>query len=456
MAPRRPASAPDPAADPRPCVAYLMSRFPRLTETFVLDEILALEARGVRVEVLPLWRESAPLLHPEARAVVERAHFTPHVDGTILWHNLWMLLRRPRRYLGTLLTLLRANRGSLRYLAGALAIFPKAVSFARRIPALGATHVHAHFASHPAAAAFVVGRLADLPWSFTAHGSDLHREQAMLAEKVAEARFVVVISEYNRRFVLDHVGAAAAPKLRVIHCGVDPDRFAPRAARASADASPGRSLCELVCVGTLHAVKGQGVLLEACAELARRGVVFRCHLVGDGPDRAALEARARRLGIADRVRFHGARDRDGVRDALAAADVAVAPSVPTRDGRREGIPVVLMEAGASGLPLVASRLSGIPEIVREGETGRLVEPGDVAGLAAALEALARDPAERRRLGAGARAAVERDFRLAHNAGRLQDAFFGSRDLPSRARGEGAAPGRVPAAATRDAASGSAS
>ena len=193
-------------------IAYMMSRFPKLTETFVLDEILEMERCGIAVEIFPLWREDADVVHPEARPLVERARFAPLLNGRIIMDNLRCLVRRPRRYLSTLFTLVTANRRSLRFLVGAIAIFPKACSFSLEMRRLGVRHLHAHFASHPAAAAFIVGRMADIPWSFTAHGSDLHRDQAMLREKVAEAAFVVAISEYNRRFILERVGAGYAGK----------------------------------------------------------------------------------------------------------------------------------------------------------------------------------------------------------------------------------------------------
>lgn len=416
-------------------VAYVMSRFPKLTETFVLDEILGLEREGVSVEVFPLWREHARVVHPEARAVVDRAHFLPTLDRRILRDNLDALLHDPLGYLGVLATLVRANARSPRFLAGALAIFPKSVSFARRMRALGVEHVHAHFASHPAAAAFVVGRLSGLPWSFTAHGSDLHREQAMLEEKVAHARRVVAISEYNRRFILERVDPALADRVEVVHCGVDPSDHLPRAHRADRSAP-----FQIVCVGTLHAVKGQRVLIEACARLPRIGLPWRLHLVGEGEDREALERLVDEHDLTSHVVFHGACTREQVRAILADADLAVAPSVPTADGRREGIPVVLMEAAATGLPLVGSRLSGIPEIVREGETGWLIEPGDADALASLLLRLARDPEERARLGKAARALVEREFDLTQNLARLRSIFFGDRatagdDAPNDPTGE---------------------
>lgn len=392
-------------------IAYMMSRFPKLTETFILDEMLEMERCGVVVEIFPLWREDADVVHPEARPLVARARFAPMLNGRIILDNLRCLIRRPRRYLNTLFTLVTANRRSPRFLLGAIAIFPKACSFSLEMSRLGVQHLHAHFASHPAAAAFVIGRMADIPWSFTAHGSDLHRDQAMLREKVAEAAFVVAISEYNRRFILERVGADYADKVEVIHCGVELDRF------EQAQFEPGP--LQIICVGTLHAVKGQCYLLQACALLRDRGVDFTCHLIGDGPDRGALEHQAAELCIGEHVVFHGACERERVRALFTQMHIAVAPSIPTADGRREGIPVVLMEAAACGLPLVASRLSGIPEIVRDGETGYLADPCDAEGIANAIDRVARSPALGRRLGDAARHRLEIDFNLPINVARLQ-------------------------------------
>jgi glycosyltransferase involved in cell wall biosynthesis len=407
--------APDGA---RPRVAYVVSRFPKLSETFVLYEILAVEAHGVRVDLYPLQRERARTLHPEAHRLVARAHFTPWLSVAIARSQLHYLRRRPLAYLRTLFDLVRCNLGSPRYLAGALAFFPKAVHLARRMAVDRVEHVHAHFASHPAAVAFAIRRLEGIPYSFTAHGSDLHRDQHMLREKVAESAFVVPISEYNRRMILDACVGAHAEKLDVIHCGIDPDVFrpAPRPLRGAGDP------LRLVCIGTLHEVKGQAVLIEACRRLAERGIAFRCDLVGDGPDRGALAARATAAGIAAQVRLHGACTRDQVAAIVREADVAVVPSVPTRDGRREGIPVALMEAAASGKPVVASRLSGIPEAIEHGEQGLLFPPGDAQALADALATLASDRGLCRRLGAAARERMLAEFDQRANAGRLAARF----------------------------------
>lgn len=410
---RKSAQPPQPACR----VAYIMSRFPKLTETFVLYEILAMQRLGLQIEVFPLRREREPLRHDEAERLVERAHFTPLIcSWSLLRAHAYYLRRRPAAYLGALWTLLRANFGSLRYFLAALVFFPKSVLMARQMSAQGIAHLHAHFASHPAAVAFVIHRLTGIPYSFTAHGSDLHCDRHMLSEKVAAAAFVVTVSEYNRRVVLAECGPQHAEKLHVIHCGIDTRVFQPRETSLRRGPQP----FNIVCTGTLHEVKGQRYLLEACRLLAEQGFDFQCHLIGDGPDREQLTALARQTTLRDRIHFHGKLVRSEVCKLLSGADVVAAPSVPTSDGRREGIPVALMEALGCGIPAVASRLSGIPELIEDGVTGLLAPPRDAGQLAEALARLGRDARLRRRLGRQGRAKVEQAFDLMVNAGRLAD------------------------------------
>ena len=393
-------------------VAYVMSRFPKISETFILYEMEAVVARGVSVELFPLIRERPAIQHPEAAAWVARAHHAPVLSPAVVASNLALLVGRPWAYLGALAAVVRGTWGSANFLLGGLAAFPKVAHAARRMEGLGVAHVHCHFANHPALAGFVVHRLTGIPYSFTAHGSDLHKDRHMLPQKVREAAFVATVSEDNRRLIVEECGAWAADKVHVIHCGVDVERF------GGARREPGgEDALSIVCVGTLHEVKGQVHLVDACARLARGGVPFTCTFVGDGPDQRGLERRASESGLGDRVRFLGRVAQPEIVAQLRRADVLVAPSVPTASGKREGIPVVLMEAMASGLPVVASRLSGIPELVEDGVSGLLVEPGDVDGLAAALREL-RDPRRRAALGAAGVRAVREGFDLHANAGRL--------------------------------------
>ncbi len=402
-------------------VGYIMSRFPKLTETFVLYEILAVQRAGLEVEILPLQRERTNVMHREAERLVQQARFTPFLfSWPLVLAHMHFLWRKPGAYLSALWVLVSANWGSRRYLAGALAFFPKAVLLARLADQQSLAHIHAHFASHPAAVAFVIHRLTGIPFSFTAHGSDLHRDRHMLPEKVAAAKCVVAISDYNRDVILAECGEAHSGKVAVIHCGVDTERFRPRETPTPFEREEGPF--SIVCTGSLHAVKGQRTLLEACRKLHDAGCHFVCHFAGDGPDRRALEDISRRGSLQDHVQFHGQLTQQALRKLLDDADVVAAPSVPTKCGRREGIPVALMEALGSGIPAVASRLSGIPELVRHEETGLLIPPGDGAALAEALLRLWRDADLRRRLAANGRAHVMEQFDLNKNATILAACF----------------------------------
>jgi glycosyltransferase involved in cell wall biosynthesis len=400
------------AAEPL-TVAYVMSRFPKLTETFILAELEAMDRAGVRIELHPLLRQTGEPVQPAAERWVERAHYLPFLSPAIL-RSQWTFLRDParrRRYLRAFADMIAGTWRSPNFLLGGLGIFPKVVHTSLAMVEEGVDHVHCHFANHPALAGWLVHRLVAIPYSFTAHGSDLHVDRTMLPAKVAEAAFVVTISADNQAVIEATCRSSAEGKVDVIHCGIDPAAFRPVV-------RPADGPLRIIAVGTLHEVKGQVHLIEACRRLAERGVGFTCRFIGDGPDRATLEARVAELGLAHMITFAGRLTSDAVAAALGEADVLAAPSVPTRGGKREGIPVVLMEAMATGLPVVASRLSGIPELVTDGVDGLLVAPGDAGALADALARLAADPAMRARLGAAGRERVVRDFDVDRNAASL--------------------------------------
>ncbi len=391
-----------------------MSRFPKLTETFVLYELLALEDIGFSVELYPLLREHENVVHPEAAALAERAHYQPFLSRAIVRSQLHFLRRRPRAYLGALWTLASRTWGSLNYFGGGLAIFPKVVHAARLMEETGVEHVHCHFANHPAAAGLVIRRLTGIPYTFTVHGSDLHRDSHMLREKVAEADLVVSVSDYNRRLILDLCGAEFADKVVVLRCGVDTDVFHPRP-------KPEREgPFRIVCVGSFVEVKGHRYLLDACRLLADAGIDFECLLVGRGPLQTELEQKIAALGLTGKVRIEGARPRPEVAAIVASADAGVLPSVWSSKSEREGIPVALMEAMASGVPVVASDMSGMPELVEHEGNGLLVPPADAAALAAAIARLHDDSELRRRLGNAGLETVRRDYDLRRNAGELAD------------------------------------
>jgi colanic acid/amylovoran biosynthesis glycosyltransferase len=402
----------------QPKVAYIMSRFPKLSETFVLYEMLALQSQGVGVEVFPLHNERASVVHPEAKQFVQRAHYSPVVSRAIVkaqWQN---LRARPKVYLGSWWEVLRGTFGSANYMLGGLGIIPMATRFADTMSKLGVGHIHAHFANHPTVAALVAHRLTGIPFSFTVHAHDLYVDQHMLEQKVRAAAFVVAISEYNKEFIVRHCGEDVREKIVVVHCGVDTRLFQPR------QHDSGSGPFTIVCVGSLEEKKGQTYLVEACRLLKQRGLDFVCHLIGDGQSREALEQQIQVAGLSGLVRLEGGQPRDQVVRMLRQADVVALPSIVTKSGKMEGIPVALMEPLACEVPVVSTRISGIPELVEDGVTGLLVPPQDPAALAGALERLARDPELGRRMGRAGRAKVLREFDLSDSTAKLAQLMIG--------------------------------
>lgn len=390
-----------------------MSAFPTVTETFILFEILELERNGVRVEIFPLRARGEETSHPEAGPLARRTRYAKLASLRTLGAQLHWLRRDPRAYLRCWWHAIRGNAGSRPFLLRALVVVPLAARFAREMQQLRVSHVHAHWATHPALAANVVHHLTGLPYSFTAHAHDIYIDRSMLEEKIRDARFVVTISDFNRTLLGDLYGPWAAEKTSVIRCGVDLSAFTPRPPRAPAEPFT------ISCIAGLRAKKGQLHLVEAVRILRAEGRPVRCLLVGDGEMRATIEARIAELGLQDDVILMGHRSREEVSATLRDSDAMVLPSVTTGDGDMEGIPVALMEALASEVPVVASSLSGIPELVRDGETGVLVPEGDAEALAGAIRRIRDDPEGAARMAAAGRRQVLAAYELERNTGELR-------------------------------------
>jgi colanic acid/amylovoran biosynthesis glycosyltransferase len=407
-------------------VAYLVSRFPHVSETFIAREITAVGAQPeLELELRSLFPPKDPTVHPVARPWLARLRRPTPADAVA--GVLWWLRRRPFRLAYAVGVIVAAHARHPGRLARALATVPLAVAHARELSLNGVDHVHAHYATYPLLAAWVCGRLVGVPYSFTAHAHDLFVDQSFLRRGMADARFAIAISDFNRQ-ALERYGHGTP--VHVVHCGIDVStyRFRPRALSA------GLRRVRLLCVASLQEYKGHRVLLEALAmgpELA--GV--EADLVGDGPLRRQLTQQAERLGLAGRVRFHGSLPEPDVTRLLEHTDLFVLPSVVARDGQMEGIPVALMEALAAGVPVVASRLSGIPELIREGETGLLVPPDSPQDLRLAMARLLAEPmaTSQGRARAGRRL-VEREFELRRSAETLARLFRGGPGPQDRCRG----------------------
>jgi colanic acid/amylovoran biosynthesis glycosyltransferase len=400
-------------------VAYVASRFPEVTQTWMLRELAGVEAHpDVSCELLSLFppmRRTATV-HPAAEPWMRRLRRpSPAAGGRAL---LWWLRRAPARTISSLAIVVAGYAHRPGLLLRALATVPLAAEHARSLRDLGVDHVHAHTATYPLLTAWLCHRLTAVPYSFTAHAHDIFVDQSLLRTRLADAKFAVAISDFNRGFLAAYGGDRTSP-VHVVRCGIDLDAYVFRA-RAPEPTGPVRALC----VAGLKDYKGHRVLIEALA--SGRGGLDRVHLdiVGDGPLRPSLEELVRAAGLEARVRFHGPLPEPAVIDLLDRADAFVLPSVIAPDGTTEGLPVVLIEALAAGVPAVATRVSGVPELIRDGETGLLAEPGDPEDLGRAIAALLADPAAAVRRADAGRRLVERDHDAARSAEVLVHLFLG--------------------------------
>ena len=401
-------------------IAYLMSRFPLVTETFILYEILELERLGLKIDIFPLIRETGQsVIHDEAHRLVEEAHYHSMRSGPVWRAQFYWLWKRPWAYLKTWWKALRGNISSPKFLSRAVVVVPLAATFAREIEALGIEHVHAHYGTHPALAAFVIRQLADVPYSITIHAHDLYVDRAMLGPKLNAAKLIVSVSNFNRNMMGDLYGAAVAEKTQIIRCGTDPALFAPRDFQKTGDEF------NIICLGTLLEMKGQTYLIEACKQLIAQGVAVRCQFIGDGVDRHMLEEQIQRAGLADTVTILGYQPRLRVAELLSQADVMVLPSVIMDTGKMDGIPVSLMEAMAREIPVISTTVSGIPELVVNEETGLLVPPRDADALAQALLRLYQDSALAQQLGKQGREKVLAEYNIFTNTATLYQALTGN-------------------------------
>ncbi len=430
------------AADPsraRPArgplrAAYVLKMFPRLSETFVLNEILELERQGSLLSVFSLRKPDNGRFHPALGELRAKVEYAPEWKLSSLWSSLRgspLLAPRRRARLGHAVARLLSLDVAEPWLRLA-----EGIALAERALASGTRHIHAHFATSATEVAMIASELTGIPYSFTAHAKDVYRETvspALFSEKVRRARFVVTVT----RAAADHVrtrllsrDAGLARKVRLLHNGVDLGLFRPIAPSPSRDGG----VPLVLSIGRLVEKKGFPVLIEACAALRRKRVPFRCEIVGDGEERAALEARARALGLGGTVRFLGALTHDEVRERLGRAALVALPCVVGADGNRDSLPTVLLEAMACGLPVVSTPVGGIPEIVDPGKNGLLVPEADPKALAGAMEALARDPGRRRAFGAAAREKAEARFDLRRNVAVLKGWFERSSALRRAAAG----------------------
>lgn len=396
-------------------IAYVAPVLPALSETFVYREIFALEELGVRIVPVSV-RAGTESLTPSLESLRDRA-----VDvygagwGRLGLDALLEMVTHPMRGVDTIALATRDLivgsdlDGKPRWKIAAQCL--AALALARRLRPHGVIRLHAHFAHVPATIAMYAARQLGGCFSFTGHANDLFRERTLLAEKLERADRVMCISDWHRE-LYQQVAPVDGGKLSVVRCAVDMRSFDPGTGGGA----------DVLSVGRLVEKKGLATLVQAIAVLREQGVDLTCQIVGEGPQRRELEALIETLDVSDRVSLLGAKDNDDVRELMGRASLFVLACQPDAAGDRDGIPVVLMEAMATSLCVVAGDLPAIRELVIDGETGVMVAPGDVDELVDVLGSLCADRGRAKRLGERGRSRVREEFSREVNVLRLLEAF----------------------------------
>jgi glycosyltransferase involved in cell wall biosynthesis len=421
-------------APPDPQIGYIIRSYPRLSQTFILNEILALEQLGRRIHIFAVTNPQVPVTQPQAGAVRAPVHYLDAAlrrrRAALVGDHVRVARAHPRRYLATLILVLRHQDWDAGYTASSrYTCFLHAVYLARRLrrgPArkrIG--HLHAHFAHDPALIALLVHRLTGISYSFTAHARDLYQVPvAALVERIAAASAVVTCCGANLHYLQQVAPAATREKAHLIPHGADLREFQPGPPPARSTEPP-----LILSVGRLVEKKGFPDLLHACGQLKQRGIPFRCVVYGDGPLREELAATIAHLGLLGSVELAGEHPQQALLPVFQQAAVFALTPFITDDGDRDGVPNVLVEAMACGVPVVSTAVAGIPELVRHDYNGLLVAPHDVPAIAGALAALLGDAARRERMGAAARRTVVEHFDLQtaarHLAGLFDHALYGA-------------------------------
>lgn len=396
-------------------LAYIIGAYPSLTTTFIDREIVRLRQLGVDLGVLSIRRPSATPSGEQASLQSGVTYLLPVSILPFIGAHLWYAIARLTVYWPTLFYLFTRPHPSFKSRLKTVLHFGEGVYAAHLLHAQAYDQLHAHFIDRAATITLVASRLLGIPYSVTAHANDIYVNPILLPEKLSEASFVATCTGYNEEHLTAIGHGLFNHKLACIYHGLDIGKYQPGPAQTQGQAV-------VLSVGQLREKKGFTFLLKACRQLIDQGYDLACQIVGEGPMRTDLEAQIRQLSLENVVTLCGALPHEEVIEKYRQATIFVLPSVVDSEGGRDGIPNVTLEAMAMEVPVVSTRISGIPEAVKDGINGLLIPPGDEAALAAALAELLDNPDERLEMGRNGRQMVANVFSVEKNVDRLYAEF----------------------------------
>jgi len=391
-------------------IAYILSQFPETHETFILREIIELKKNQINVQLFSLKKCKDKVVHPQAQEFITQTHYSALLSINVIKALLYFIWNRPLECLSLFTYLIKSNVTSFEFLIKSIAIIPISLYYAKLIRDLEITHLHAHWATIPTTSAVIISKILGISFSFTAHAWDIFLPNPMLKEKVQHAEFVATCTSYNKKYLDSLLDYKENDKIILNYHGIDFDTL-PEINKNIEDNL-------IFSIGRLCEQKGFPYLLDACDILRDQGYQFKCIIIGEGPDRKALTLQIEQLELQEYVVLSGMKPQSYIFDMFNKARMFVLPCVISKNGDRDGIPNVMIEALAMRTPVISTTVSGVPEIIQNNITGITVEPRNSLQLADAIIGLLNDPDAAKTFVKNGRELVEEKFDIKKNVREL--------------------------------------
>ncbi|MBN2016785.1 MAG: glycosyltransferase family 4 protein [Candidatus Cloacimonetes bacterium] len=405
---------------PHKKIAYILSQFPETHETFILREVIELKKNNIILEIFSLKKCKDKVIHPLAQQFLSNTHYSSLISIPIIKSLIFFLWKKPFTCFNLLAYLVKKNISSFEFLKKSLGILPISLYYAKQISSKGISHIHAHWATIPTTSAIIISTILNIPFSFTAHAWDIFLPNPMLKEKVRRAEFVATCTGYNKRYLDSLLDQRVNDNIFLNYHGIDFETL------PKVNKNIEENL--IFSIGRLCEQKGFPFLLEACALLRDRGIDIKCLIVGEGPNRKSLSNTIEQLNLTDRVSLMGMQPQSYIFEMFNKARMFVLPCVISKNGDRDGIPNVMIEALAMRTPVISTTVSGVPEIIIDHVTGLTVEPRNSAQLADAIIEMLRNPEQSFMYTENGRKLVEEKFDIKKNIRELVSIFINQAQL----------------------------
>ncbi len=382
-------------------ILYIVSLFPCWSETFIVREINALKELGAEIRILSLKNSAEEIVQNDTKLLNNDVIY-PSGIITISLKAIVTFIKSPVINTSILFSLIKTLYPHPLSLLKSIYTWWLSLGMVNDIKSLNINHIHAHWATYPSTSALIIAKNTKIPFSFTSHAHDIFLEDHMLRRKISESKFSVTISNYNKARLSSQLMMDIENKMHVIHCGIDINTY--RFIDSDREANT------IIAVGRLDYIKGFSVLIEACKLYKSKNSLFNCKIIGNGPLKNELQTQINKNSLSEHVQLVGVMPQEQIKKLLSKSTLFVLPSVVTKSGDMDGIPVALMEAMATGLPVISTTVSGIPELIENKINGLIVEPENPEALAHAIEQIL-DSKMSKEYSTKARKTIETDFSI---------------------------------------------